>query len=57
MPDMVKVKFRGKLVEQFGKRSFWWVGEPVAANMTSEVFLSQGNKLSLSSRLKYQFSI
>ena len=42
--DIVKVKFRRKFFEQFGKRSF--PEKPVAANMTSVVILSQRNKLS-----------
>ena len=41
---LVKVKFRRKLLEQFGKRSFH--EKTVAANMTSVVILSQRNKLS-----------
>ena len=50
---LVKVKFRRKLVEQFGNRSF--PENPVAANMTA-VWLSPPKGInSLSSQLKYQF--
>ena len=52
---LVKVKFRGKLVEQFGNRSF--PGKPVAANMTAVWFSPPKGINSLSSRLKYQFPV
>ena len=52
---LVKVKFRGKLVEQFGNRSF--PGKPVAANMTAVWFSPPKGINSLSSRIKYQFPV